>query len=39
MAGTKLSGLTAITGVNVDPVADLLYLDDVSVTTSKKILV
>ena len=39
MADTKLSALTALTGVNVDTANDLLYIDDVSVTQSKKILV
>ena len=39
MADAKLSALTALTGANVDDANDLLYIDDVSVTTSKKILV
>ncbi len=39
MADAKLSALTALTGANVDPAADLLYIDDVSVTTGKKITV
>lgn len=39
MADSKLSALAALTGANVDTAADLLYIDDVSVTTSKKILV
>ncbi len=39
MADTKLSALAALTGASVDPAADLLYIDDVSVTTSKSILV
>jgi hypothetical protein len=36
VADTKLSALTALTGANFDPAADLVYVDDVSVTTSKK---
>lgn len=39
MADAKLSALTSLTGALVDPAADLLYIDDVSVTTGKKILV
>lgn len=39
MADTKLSALTALTGADVDAAVDLLYIDDVSVTTGKKILV
>ena len=39
MADTKLSGLTALTGANVAPLTDLVYIDDISVTTSKKITV
>jgi len=37
--GTKLSALSSLTGANVDPAADTLLIDDVSATTSKKILV
>ena len=39
MADTKLSALTALTGANVDAAVDILYIDDVSVTTGKKILI
>ena len=39
MADSKLSALSALVGTGVDTAADLLYIDDVSVTTSKKILV
>ena len=39
MADTKVSGLTALTGANVDTAADVLNIVDTSVTTSKKILV
>lgn len=39
MANTKLSALTALLGASVDTAADLLYIDDVSATTSKKITV
>ncbi len=39
MADTKLSALTALTGANVDSAADLLLIDDISVTTDKKITV
>ena len=39
MADTAISGLTALTGANVDSAADLLEIDDVSVTTNKKITV
>ncbi len=38
MADSKLSALTALVGADVDPATDLLYVDDVSVTTSKKII-
>lgn len=39
MADSKLSALSALTGANTDPAADLLYIDDVSATTGKKITV
>lgn len=39
MADSKLSALAALTAANVDPTSDLLYIDDVSVTTSKSITV
>lgn len=39
MADTKISGLTALTGANVDTAADVLAVVDTSVTTTKKILV
>lgn len=39
MADTKISALTALTGANVDPAADVLPIVDTSVTTNKKILV
>lgn len=39
MADTKISALTALTGANVDPVADVFPIVDTSVTTTKKILV
>ena len=39
MADSKLSALTALAGSGVDTAADKLYIDDVSVTTSKSILV
>lgn len=39
MADAKLSALAALLGANVDATVDLLYIDDVSVTTSKKITV
>lgn len=37
MADTKISGLTALTGANVDTAADVLAIVDDSVTTTKKI--
>ncbi len=39
MANAKISDLTALTGANVDPLADVLPIVDTSVTTTKKILV
>lgn len=39
MADTKLSALTAITGLNIDRTADYLLLYDASATTDKKTLV
>ena len=39
IADTKLSALTALTGANVDTAVDTLLIDDVSVTTNKKIIV
>ena len=39
MANTKISGLTALTGANVEAAADVLAIVDTSVTTTKKILV
>lgn len=38
MANTKASALTSITGASVDVAADIFYIVDTSVTTSKKIL-
>ena len=35
--GTKLSAQPSLAGANIDPDADFLPIDDVSVTTSKKI--
>src|SRR5690242_12730935 len=37
MANTKISGLTALTGANVDTANDLLPIVDTSATTTKKI--
>lgn len=37
MADTKISGLTALTGANVELAADVLPIVDTSVTTTKKI--
>jgi hypothetical protein len=39
MADQKISALTALTGANVDQVADVLAIVDTSVTTTKKILI
>lgn len=39
MADSKLSALTELSDVNIVPSSDLLYTDDISVTTSKKITV
>lgn len=39
MADTKISALTALTGANVDPAADVLPIVDTSTTTTKKILI
>lgn len=39
MANTKISGLTSITGANVDTTADVFPIVDTSVTTTKKITV
>jgi hypothetical protein len=39
MANQKISALTALTGANVDPAADVMPIVDTSVTTTKKILV
>jgi hypothetical protein len=39
MADTKVSGLSAITGVNIDSAADVTYIVDTSATTSKKVVI
>lgn len=39
MANTKISGLTALAGADVDTAADVLAIVDTGVTTTKKILV
>ena len=39
MADAKFTDLTALTGVNVDETADLLAIEDLSATTTKKILI
>lgn len=39
MADTKISALTALTGANVEQLADVLPIVDTSLTTTKKILV
>jgi hypothetical protein len=39
MADTKISGLTALTGANVDTAADVIPIVDTGVTTTKKITV
>lgn len=39
MADTKISGLTALTGANVDTAADVMAVVDTDVATTKKILV
>ncbi len=39
MADAKLSALTALAGTDVAPATDLMYVDDISVTTGKKITV
>ncbi len=39
MADTKISGLTALTGANVDTAADLLAIVDTSASATKKITV
>lgn len=39
MADTKISALTALTGANVDPAADVLPIVDTSASTTKKIVV
>lgn len=38
MANTKISALSALTGANVDPAADVFAIVDTSTTTTKKIL-
>lgn len=37
MADNKISALTALTGASVDATADVLAIEDISVTTTKKI--